>query len=220
VATVSAYGTTARDVYLPAGAWIDFRTNACLRSTGAWMHDVPTRSSGLFSVPLFARAGAIVPEMTVDDETLNALGTRASGPPRDELTVQVYAGDPTSRYATSRFVLYEDDGETTAYLDGAVRTTTIRQRRTDDRIAITIEPARGRYAGAPTRRDNVIELATCGPNVTAITLNGAPLARRATEEELDTGPGWYAEPTGVIRMRSGKLGVGEAKRFVVHAPRE
>jgi alpha-glucosidase (family GH31 glycosyl hydrolase) len=220
VATVSAYGTTARDVYLPAGTWIDFRTNACVRSTGEWMRDVPARIAGLFSVPLFARAGAIVPEMTVDDETLNALGKRASGPPRDELTVQVYAGDPTSREAASRFVLYEDDGETTAYRDGAVRTTTIRQRRTNDRVAITIEPARGRYAGAPTRRDNVVELATCGANVTAVTLDGAPLARRATEEELDAEPGWYAVPTGPIRMRSGEIDVGEGKRFVVHAPRE
>src|SRR5262249_56625624 len=76
VATVSTYGKTARDVYLPAGTWIDFHTNACLRSTGEWVRDVPTRVAGLFSVPAFARAGAIVPEMTVDDETLNALGKR------------------------------------------------------------------------------------------------------------------------------------------------
>jgi alpha-glucosidase (family GH31 glycosyl hydrolase) len=210
VATVTAYGTTARDVYLPAGTWIDFHTNACVRSTGEWVRDVPTRIAGLFSVPVFARAGAIVPEMIVDDETLNALGKRGSGPPRDELMVRIYAGEP------SRFVLYEDDGETTAYLDGDVRTTTIRQRRTSDRIAITIERARGSYAGAPTRRDNVIELATCGANVTAVTLNGAPLVQHTTEADLDTKPGWYAAPTGLIRMRSGKIDVSEAKRFVVH----
>jgi len=214
VATVSAYGTTARDVYLPAGTWIDFRTNACMWSTGEWVRDVPTRVAGLFSVPVFARAGAIVPEMTVDDETLNALGKRRSGPPRDELTVRVYAGDP------SRFVLYEDDGQTTAYLHGAVRTTTIRQRRTNDGIAITIEPARGSYAGAPIRRDDVIELATCGANVTRVTLNGAPLVQRATEEDLDTEPGWYAAPTGLVRMRSGKMNVGEAKRFVAYISRQ
>jgi len=213
VATVSAYGTTARDVYLPAGTWIDFRTNACVQSAGEWVRDVPTRVGGLFSVPVFARAGAIVPEMTVDDDTLNALGKRRSGPRRDELTVRVYAGDP------SRFVLYEDDGETTAYLKGAVRTTTIRQRATNDRIAITIEPARGSYAGAPTRRDNVVELTTCGADVSAVTLNGAPLVRRATDADLDTEPGWYAAPTGLVRMRSGKIDVSEAKRFIVHISR-
>jgi hypothetical protein len=96
-----------------------------------------------------------------------------------------------------------------------VRTTTIRQRRTSDRIAITIERARGSYAGAPTRRDNVVELTTCGANVTGVTFNGTPLVRRTTEADLDAEPGWYAAPTGLIRMRSGKIDVGAAKRFVV-----
>jgi len=214
VATVSAYGQAARDVYLPAGTWIDFHTNACVRSAGDWVRDVPTRIDGTFEVPLFARAGAIVPEMAVDDQTLNALGERRGGPPRDGLMVRVYVGDPTVPGGASRFALYEDDGETTAYLAGAVRTTTVRQQRTNDRIAITIEPARGTYAGAPSRRDNVIELATCGADVTAVTLNGAPLVRRVTEAALDAEPGWYAAPEGLVRIRSGRLNVDEAKRVV------
>jgi alpha-glucosidase (family GH31 glycosyl hydrolase) len=214
VATVSAYGQASRDVYLPAGTWIDVRAKACIRSAGEWVRGVPTRIDGNFAVPLFARAGAIIPEAVVDDDTLNALGKRRSGPPRDDLVVRVYAGDPTSATRTSRFVLYEDDGETTAYLDSAVRTTTVRQRRTHDRIAITIEPARGSYAGAPGRRDNVIELAACGAEVTAVTLNGAPLVRRATEEALDDGPGWLPTHDGLVLIRSGEMNVGDTKRVV------
>jgi alpha-glucosidase len=214
VATVSAYGQASRDVYLPAGTWIDFHANTCTRSAGEWVRGVPTRIGGLFAVPLFARAGAIIPEAVVDDGTLNALGRRRGGPPRDELAVRVYAGDPTSSSGRSHFTLYEDDGETTAYLGGAVRTTTVRQRRTHDRIAITIEPARGSYAGAPARRDTVIELATCGAEVTAVTLNGLALVRRATEEELDARPGWVPTHDGLVRIRSGELNVGEPKRVL------
>jgi alpha-glucosidase len=214
VATVAAYGQAARDVYLPAGMWIDVHTNACVRSAGEWLRDVPTRIDGAFQVPLFARAGAIVPETAVDEQTLNALGERRNGPPRDGLMVRVYAGDLASSDGASRFTVYEDDGETTAYRDGAVRTTRVRQRRANDHIAITIEPARGSYAGAPGQRDNVIELAACGAPVTAVTLNGVPLVRRATGEELDAQPGWFTAHDGLVRIRSGRMNVGEAKRVV------
>ena len=77
-------------------------------------------------------------------------------------------------------------------------------------------PARGSYAGAPSRRDNVIELGTCGASATAVTLDGAPLARRATEEELDAEPGWYTDSTGLTRIRSGRIDVRQPKRFVVY----
>jgi len=215
VATVSRYGQAARDVYLPAGTWIDWHTNACVRSAGEWVRDVPTRVDGAFQVPVFARAGAIVPEAAVDDQTLNALGKRRGRSPRDGLMIRVYAGDSTSPAVASRFTLYEDDGETTAYLDGAVRTTTIRQRRRSDHIAITIEPARGTYAGAPSQRDNVIDVATCGADVTGVTLNREPLVRRTTDSELDAAPGWFAANDGLVRIRSGRMNVGEAKRIVV-----
>jgi alpha-glucosidase len=215
VATVSAYGQAARDVYLPAGTWVDFHTNACVRSGGDWVRDVPTRVDGRFAVPLFARAGAILPEAAVDDETLNALGARRSGPRRDGLIVRVYAQDATAGQSASRFTLFEDDGETIAYRRGAVRTTIIRQRRTADRIAITIGPGRGTYAGAPRRRDSVIELATCGAEVTAVTVNGTPLARRTTAEEIEARPGWVAGSDGLVRIRSGPMDVGDVRHVVV-----
>ena len=215
VATVSTYGRTARDVYLPAGAWVDFHTGACTRSEGEWLRDVPTRSDARFRVPLFARAGAIIPEATVDDATLNALGMRRDGPPRDDLRLRIYPGDPAASGGAGRFTLYEDDGETTAYLHGAVRTTTIRQRRTHDGVAITIAPARGTYPRAPGGRYTTIELGTCGAAVTAVTLNGTPLAPRATEEELAAQPGWLVGGDGLVHIRSGRMAVEQAKRVVV-----
>src|SRR5438309_1575257 len=47
---------------VPGESSTSTRTRA-LRSAGGWVRDVPTRIDGTFEVPLFARAGAIVPEM-------------------------------------------------------------------------------------------------------------------------------------------------------------
>jgi alpha-glucosidase (family GH31 glycosyl hydrolase) len=219
VATVSTYGQSRRDVYLPAGTWIDARTAACVRSTGDFVRDVPTSAGGAFVVPLFARAGAIVPEMYVDELTMNARGARQDGSRHDELIVRVYADDD-SRGRLHRFTLYEDDGETVAYLAGAVRRTAIRQRRRGNRVEIVIGAGAGRYEGAPAVRDTVIELVTCDAEPTDVALDGAPLARRRTQADFDHGgPGWYAAGDGVARIRTGPMPVERAKRFDVRGAR-
>jgi hypothetical protein len=60
----------------------------------------------------------------------------------------------------------------------------------------------------------VIELAACGAEVTAVTLNGAPLVRRATEEALDAGPGWLPTHDGLVLIRSGEMNVDDTKHVV------
>jgi hypothetical protein len=61
----------------------------------------------------------------------------------------------------------------------------------------------------------VIELATCGADVTAVTLNGTPLELRATEAELEARPGWFVDREGLVHLRLGRMDVGDAKRVVV-----
>jgi alpha-glucosidase len=215
VATVSTYGQARRDVYLPAGTWIDVRSAACVRSAGELVRDVPTSAGGAFVVPLFARAGAIVPEMYVDGLTMNALGARQDGSRRDELVVRVYADDDP-RGHRHRFTLYEDDGETVAYLRGAVRRTALSQRRRGSRIEITIGAGVGRFEGAPAARDAVVELVTCRAEPIDVALDGATLARRTTQADFDGGgPGWWAPGDGVARIRTGPMPVARAKRLVV-----
>src|SRR5262249_18412110 len=211
VATVSTYGRPARDVYLPAGTWTDFRTGACERSVRESLHDVAASVDGAFTVPLFARDGAIIPEMYVDDATMNALGDRSDGARHDELIIRVFAAETRS---AGHFTLYEDDGRTVAYLHGAVRKTRITARRAGGRVAITISAAVGGYDGAPARRDTLIDLATCGVIPTAVFLDGVALERRDTDRD---GPGWSLADDGRIRIRTGRIDVTRPKRVVVLA---
>jgi alpha-glucosidase len=160
LAIVARHGETQRDVYLPAGAWYDFHTRRRIDSRGQWLLNQPEYRGGTFHLPLFARAGAIVPMMGVDAETMDAFGHRRDGSVPEELRIRVFAGAPSSE-----FTLFEDDGTTTAYLQGAVRETRISQNSSGSQIRITVDPARGSHAGALAARPVWIDLVTTGDAV-------------------------------------------------------
>jgi alpha-glucosidase (family GH31 glycosyl hydrolase) len=210
VATSSTAGQTARDVYLPRGTWFDYHTNASFSSSGEWLRDVPLRTNGIFQLPLFARAGAIIPEMHVDEQTMNALGKRQDGSVRDELIARVYA-DATP----SQFTLYEDDGATNAYQQGAARTTVLSQQRSGTTITVSIAPASGTYAGAPDRRNNVVQIVA--PDVTAesVSLNSKPLMRRPSVVALDASDSGWTLADGVVVVKSEPIDVRAVKVFEV-----
>ncbi len=97
--------TNQRPVYLPADDWYVFNTNQ--RQAG---NRTITASAGLNDIPLYVRAGTILPLGPVIEHTLQMPG----GP----LEVQVYPG------RNAAFTLVEDDGVTTAYLKGNNRRIT------------------------------------------------------------------------------------------------
>jgi alpha-glucosidase len=134
------------DIYLPAGRWIDYWDGTELNG--------PTTLNGyaapLEKLPLFVRAGAIVPmypEMLYDGQH-----------PADPVTLDIY---PSGR---SRFALYEDDGDTQQYRTGAFARTVITAvaapvpDAAGDRIAVTVGPTDGHYEGMPTARTYVLEV--------------------------------------------------------------
>ena len=101
VAPVTDQGMTSREVYLPAGTdWYNFWTNE--RVHGGQRITV---SAPIDEIPLFVRAGSILPLGTVVEST-NQVQKIAK--------VRVYPG------ADGAFDLYRDDGTTYAYEKGAV----------------------------------------------------------------------------------------------------
>lgn len=209
VGIVAGAGERQRNVYLPAGDWINYHTNEWYHSSGQWYNDIPLYVNGNFRLPAFARAGAIIPKMFVDDKTMNTLGRRTDSSSRDELIVRVY-----SSTTASSFTLYEDDGATTAYQSGAVRTTDISQQRSGNTATVTIAAASGTYSGAPSSRANVVELVVENTQASGVTLNGTPLTQYANKAAFDAASsGWYNAGGNLIVAKSASLAVSGAKTF-------
>jgi len=91
VAPVVEKGATARQLYLPRGDWYDFWTNERIAGGREISRDVD-----LETIPLYVRAGSILPLGPVKQYTTEAVD--------QPLTVLIYSG------ADSSFLLYEDDG--------------------------------------------------------------------------------------------------------------
>ena len=117
-------------VYLPKGSdWYDFWTGERLKGGRT-----VTRETHLDTVPLFACAGAIIP--------LGPDVQYSGEKPWDDLEVRVYPG------ADGRFVLYEDEGDTYRYEQGACSTIefTLRGR------TLSIGARSGAFPGMPQQR--------------------------------------------------------------------
>jgi len=99
VAPVVKKGATSRTIYLPAGLWYDFWSNR--REMGG---QVIKRYVDLSTLPLYVRAGAIIP--------FGPVIQYVDQPTDEPLTWQVYTGD------NGDFILYEDDGISLDYLKG------------------------------------------------------------------------------------------------------
>jgi alpha-D-xyloside xylohydrolase len=96
VAPVTEQGATTREVYLPAGTdWYNYWTNERVHGGQTTKVDAP-----IDVIPLFVRAGSIVPTGTVIESTAQK---------QDIAKVRVYPG------ADGDFTLYSDDGTTYAY---------------------------------------------------------------------------------------------------------
>ena len=98
-APVLEAGASHRTTYLPAGTWWDFWDRTELQG-GAEV----TRAVDLETMPLYVRAGAVVP--------MGPVRQYAMEPSEEPVTLEVYPG------ANGRFSWYEDDGASFRYRQG------------------------------------------------------------------------------------------------------
>ncbi len=153
-----------RLVQFPRGAWVDWATGE--RIAGPLRRRV---ESPLDVLPLFVREGAILPLGPV----MQYVGELADEP----LTLACYLG--TDAQAQAEGELYEDDGETPAYQQGAWRRTCFTASRDSNRLTFQAAPPEGAYEREP--RDWTVEfhlpqrIGDARPTVVSATLDGNAL---------------------------------------------
>ena len=132
VAPVAEQGATSRKIYLPRGVWYDFWTNE--RVEGG--REI-TRAVDLATMPLYLRAGAILPlgpvKQFVEEES------------EEPLTLTVYPGTDGS------FLLYEDDGRSFDFERG--EWMGIQMSWHDRDRVLEMQLARGSKMRAPLKRE-------------------------------------------------------------------
>jgi alpha-glucosidase/alpha-D-xyloside xylohydrolase len=158
VAPVHTQGATHRTLYLPEGTWYDFWTNET-RAGG----DEITRQVDLATMPIFVRAGAILPMAPVRQH----VGEEVDEP----YTVRIYPGrDGTFRW-------YRDDGRTLDYQDGEYSWT--RLHWDNNERALTLAPAPRSDGEGPdpiSLRIKVVGVGATGGTTRSVQWDGSRLS--------------------------------------------
>jgi alpha-glucosidase/alpha-D-xyloside xylohydrolase len=124
VAPVFQRRAATRDVYLPDGVWYDWWTGE--KATG---RKTITRNVDLETMPIYVRAGAIIP--------FDPVRQYMSQPVAEPMTIRVYSG------ADGQFRWYEDDGITQEYLAGKFAWTNLRWDDAARRLTIERDATEG-----------------------------------------------------------------------------
>ena len=136
VAPVFEKGATNRELFLPEGSWYDWWTGRQVQGGRNVVREVD-----LMTMPLYVRAGAIIPLDPVRQYT----GEKVSEP----MTIKVFTG------AFGEFVMYEDDGISLDYLEGGYSLT--RFVWDQSRMVLSITPLKeGSLAPVPRELEVVL----------------------------------------------------------------
>ncbi len=156
VAPVVERAATSRSTYLPHGTWYDFWNEEAIDGG----REV-SRAVDLETIPLYVRAGAILP--------LGPVKQYVDEPVVAPLTIQVYPG------ANGAFTLYEDDGRSFDYQRGDWMG--IDMRWDDRQRRLTLARSAGSRARGPAERP--IHVRAIGSSTTRdIVFTGSPIEVR------------------------------------------
>jgi alpha-glucosidase (family GH31 glycosyl hydrolase) len=197
-----ASGGWREGVYLPAGRWIDYWSGIVVDTGGdGRVVDIPV---DLATLPVLVRAGAIIPmypESLYDGQV-----------PADPLTLDIYP------HGHSEFVLYEDDGNTRAYRDGALTLQRFVVSQQDNRNEIQIDAAEGEFEGRLDRRAFVLQVHSRRQPLD-ISVNGEAVRHVPESAAFEAaGRGWRYDPEdrfGVVYVKTGPVDTRAAHRVIL-----
>ena len=161
-------GVAARDVYMPAGGWIDLFTGERYDEAGTYRV-----YNGIGTSPVFARVGAIIPAVKVVSPI--------PGADFPELSLNIFTGGDGS------YTLYEDDGETLSYQADKVRRTAFTHTTGETGGKLEIAAATGDFTTDYTSRTYTIRLHTADA-ITAVKLDGRVVGVTKRAQDADAFP--------------------------------
>lgn len=189
VAPVYVLGAVTRDgIYLPAGTWVEWWNGT--RYTGGVTVD--GYSAPLSTLPLFVRAGAIIPMWP-------AMNYFNAAPP-DPMFLELFPSGVTS------FTLYEDDGVTrdalpptsahgrTAITVAAPPNYLNSTSSAAGNVTVTVAAVQGSFTGQLTSRGWWFNIRSLAPPL-QVVLNTTVLPQMQSEAELEyASAGWFHDP--------------------------
>ncbi len=194
-------GQTSKNIYLPAGTWIDyFRGNSI---TGGQTISYPLNADTWTDIPLFIKKGAIIPSQKVLDYVGQSAVT----------TIEVGTFPDTVQ---TSFTYYDDDGSSYDYEGGAYfKQVMTAQDNGGAGVSFNIAAKSGSYTPAVT--SYIVKIH--GRAGTAATLNGSPLTSYADLNALRAagGEGWTTgkDIYGDVTYVKVAAASGSAKSIVV-----
>ncbi|MBN8887193.1 MAG: NPCBM/NEW2 domain-containing protein [Rudaea sp.] len=197
-----------RGIHLPQGRWIDYWDGRQLQAAAQGVQI--DRQVELATLPLFVRAGAILPmypAMLFDGEK-----------PLAEVTFDLYP------QGESQYTLYEDDGHTRRYAQGEASEQTVTMHAPEQgsgEVRVGIGAVQGNYAGQLAQRRYALRvLSRQAPK--AVELDGRALPKLADRAAFDAAnEGWYFdadERRGTVHVRSAPVDIRTALAFRLDIP--
>jgi hypothetical protein len=150
-------GLSRQIIWAPPGGMYNFITGEYVEGN-AWY----AAYGRLDETLLFARAGAIIP--------LGPMSGWGGLENPTELDIHVFSG------TNGHFTLYEDDGETVAYLQNRSCQTSFNMHCDDKELAFEVEPAQGALGLSPSERHYRIHIyGIRPPDEIDVSINGDPV---------------------------------------------
>ena len=175
VSPIVTEGAQTKDVYLPAGKWINYWNDEIYDGGSSYNVNAP-----LDEMPIFVKEGSIIPmqpAMNYSDEF-----------PLDTLILDIFP----SKTLQAEFTLYEDDGNTLEYQSGSFAETNFTQFFSGETsLQIEISSSAGSFDGKLSERIYLSQLHRVVNKPTAMFKNGYQLPERISYNDLRTNENGY-----------------------------
>lgn len=163
VAPVMTQGATRRTIVLPDGLWVDYNNPGRFYNGG----DTVNYPAPLEVLPLFVRAGAIIPQADYDMKSTEDYRT-------DRYTINYYP-----YLGKSEYTLFEDDRKSPGSLDeGAYSLINFTGEASIEGINLDVS-AQGTYPGAPKVKELTFRIHLVDGDPSSVSVDGQRLKRGA-----------------------------------------